>query len=210
MYIHTSCTAPVYLKTSQEVKSWHSHNAIFHWDFQKYSFRIICYHWLSVSGISKIMHWQIVISHDRILYHCSAVDFVNPEHKCSGCKREDVMSVSYCITCDKKLCPHHQQVFTDTHPHCIFWPKLPELLAQNHNLLSSTGYAWKFIYNTLCGMIFIIYNNTSNGQMWWFWNTEFLCWCIIDVTTIRLYTQSDCLSESWSELLSTSLTILTY
>ena len=113
MYIHTSCTAPVYLKTSQEVKSWHSHNAIFHWDFQKYSFRIICYHWLTVSGISKIMHWRIVISHDRILYHCSNAEFLNPEHKCSGCKREDVMSVSYCITCDKKLCPHHQQVFID-------------------------------------------------------------------------------------------------
>ena len=113
MYIHTSCTAPVYLKTSQEVKSWHSHNAIFHWDFQKYSFRIVCYHWLTVSRISKIMHWRIVISHDRILHHCSDAEFVNPEHKCSGCKREDVMSVTYCITCDKKLCPHHQQVFID-------------------------------------------------------------------------------------------------
>ena len=45
--------------------------------------------------------------------HCSDAEFVNPEHKCSGCKREDVMSVSYCITCDKKLCPHHQQVFID-------------------------------------------------------------------------------------------------
>ena len=62
MYIHTSCTATLYLKNSQEVKSWHSQNASFHWDFQKYSSRIICYYWLTVSAISKRMHCRILIN----------------------------------------------------------------------------------------------------------------------------------------------------
>ena len=43
--------------------SEHSQNAVFHWIFQKYSVKIICYyHWLCVSGISKIMHCGIIIN----------------------------------------------------------------------------------------------------------------------------------------------------
>ena len=51
-----------------------------------------------------------------VCYFCSTsgitVEAINPEHKCSACKGEDVMSMSYCISCDKKLCAHHQQVIT--------------------------------------------------------------------------------------------------
>ena len=35
---------------------------------------------------------------------------VKDEHKCSSCKGEDVMSVSYCISCNIKLCARHEQV----------------------------------------------------------------------------------------------------
>ena len=59
--------------------------------------------------------------------------------------------------------------YLPAHPQCIFWPKLPELLAQNHNLLSSTGYAWKFINNTLCGMIFIMYKWWPNVMILKYW-----------------------------------------
>ena len=40
----------------------HSYNATFHWNFQKYSVKIICYHRLSVSEISKITHCGILIN----------------------------------------------------------------------------------------------------------------------------------------------------
>ena len=39
----------------------HSHNAIFHWNFQKYSFKINCDYWLRVSGFSNILHCGILI-----------------------------------------------------------------------------------------------------------------------------------------------------
>ena len=39
------------------------YKAIFHWDFQKYSVKIIkCYPWMSVSGNPEMMHWRILIN----------------------------------------------------------------------------------------------------------------------------------------------------
>ena len=34
----------------------HSNIAVPHWNFQKYSVKIICFHWLSIYGNSKMMH----------------------------------------------------------------------------------------------------------------------------------------------------------
>ena len=117
------------------------------------------------------------------------------------------MSVSYCITCDKKLCPHHQQVFTDTQPQCTFGPKLPELLDQNHNLVSLSIPENSEIMH--CGMLFEIYN-TVQIMMIFELHCEFFCTCTMDVATITLYTSFDCLSESRSELSSTFWVSLTY
>ena len=39
------------------------HNATFHWNFQKYSLKVLlCYHWLSVSGNSEMRHCGISLT----------------------------------------------------------------------------------------------------------------------------------------------------
>ena len=40
----------------------------------------------------------------------SAKEGAKDDRRCSSCKGDSVMSVSYCISCDKKLCAHHEQV----------------------------------------------------------------------------------------------------
>ena len=66
----------------------HSNNAIFLRNFQKYSVKItICYHWLSVSGNSIIMHCGIFINMPYALWmmdcHCYWSDSKN-HMKCSN------------------------------------------------------------------------------------------------------------------------------
>ena len=63
----------------------HSHYALFHWYFQKYSSQNhICYHWLSVSGISKIMQCGILINmslyeSEHLRLHSSFIYFVKTD-----------------------------------------------------------------------------------------------------------------------------------
>ena len=46
-----------------------------------------------------------------ILFIDSCNDAEDPtNYRCTVCRENVVKSVSYCVSCDKKLCPHHEQV----------------------------------------------------------------------------------------------------